>query len=286
MVSSQAATPLGGNFGVEIKEMDVISISDDDLKELLLTVYRERVVVLRTNGFDESAFVAFARRAGDPIALRIGATEGYPEISTITNVGTDTASEKRGAAHWHTDQSFKEDVSSITMLYSVQAPDNGGETRFCDMAAAYADLSASDQARIDGLIVAHRHGVSVAARPGDHIPVPPRGWDQTTTVHHPLVRNHPVTGEKALYAISGTSQGIVGMDQTEAEELLLELGNHAFQSRFVTQHTHAVNDLVMWDNPTTMHSATPIPAATGPDDTRLIHRISLKGYPVFLRSGS
>ena len=35
----------------------------------------------------------------------------------------------------------------------------------------------------------------------------------------------------------------------------------------------------MWDNPTTMHSASPIGQATGPDDTRLIHRISLRGYP-------
>lgn len=69
------------------------------------------------------------------------------------------------------------------------------------------------------------------------------------------------------------------MEQAEAEALLNELGDHAFQDRFVTQHTHSVHDLVMWDNPTTMHTATPIAAATGPDDTRMIHRISLRGTP-------
>ena len=69
------------------------------------------------------------------------------------------------------------------------------------------------------------------------------------------------------------------MEQTEAENLLKELGDHAFQEQFITQHAHAVHDLVMWDNPTTMHSATSIAAATGPHDTRLIHRISVRGIP-------
>jgi taurine dioxygenase len=140
-------------------------------------------------------------------------------------------------------------------------------------------LSESVKAAIEDLIVEHRHGVSVVARPGDHTPIPPRGWDPGHAVYHPLVRRHPITGTRTLYAISGTSQGIKGMAQAEAEELLEELCVHAFQDRFLTQHTHAAHDLVMWDNPTTMHSATPIAAATGPHDTRLIHRISLRGRP-------
>ncbi len=150
---------------------------------------------------------------------------------------------------------------------------------FCDMVAAYDALPETRKEQIERLIVEHRHGVSVVARPGDHIPVPPKDWDQSTTVHHPLVRRHPVTGTKTLYAISGTVQGIEGFAQTEAESLLENLCDHAFQDRFLAQHKHSVNDLVMWDNPTTMHSTTPIPAATGPHDTRVIHRISLRGTP-------
>ena len=93
-----------------------------------------------------------------------------------------------------------------------------------------------------------------------------------------------VTGRKTLYAPTGTSQGIRGMAQNEAVPLLEELCQHAFQDRFVTSHRHRQFDLVMWDNPTTMHSATPLAAATGPQDTRLIHRISLRGTPsVFQR---
>lgn len=268
---------LPGNFGVEIRDIDVPRISDEDLKDVLLSLYENRVTVLRTRGLTKEEFVTFARRVGDPV--RLGASrEDYPEIAQITNVDADTAQEKRGAAHWHSDQSFREEVASITMLHSVQAPSSGGETLFCDMVAAYEALPEATQEQIENLRVEHQHGVSIAARPGDHIPVAPKGWDYRT-VYHPLVRRHPVTGTKTLYAISGTCQGIEGMEQAEAEALLKELGDHAFQDWFITRHAHSVKDLVMWDNPTTMHSATPIAAATGPDDTRLIHRISLRGTP-------
>lgn len=269
---------LSGRFGVEIKEIDVPSVSDEDLKDLLMNLYEHRFVILRTQGLTKEEFVAFSKRVGDPITLS-KKSEDYPEIASLTNVDTDTAKEKRGAAHWHSDQSFRQEVSSVTMLYSVQAPSCGGETLFCDMVAAYDALSETVQEQIDDLIVEHRHGISISARPGDHTPVPPKGWDQNTTCYHPLVRQHPVTGTKTLYAIAGTCQGIKGTEQAEAEDLLKELGDHAFQDRFTTRHTHSVHDLVMWDNPTTMHSATPIAAATGSHDTRLIHRISLRGTP-------
>ena len=274
---------LNGNFGVEVRDCNVGCLADADLKQVLLCLYEQRFVVLRTGGLTKSQFVGFARRVGEPI--RLSGDAGFPEIANITNLGIDSKAHRLGAAHWHTDQSFRKEVSSVTMLYSVHAPQQGGETKFCDMAAAYAALPGSTQRAIEGLTVFHRHGVSVAARPGDHVPIPPKGWDQSTTVTHPLVRCHPITGQKALYAITGTSQGISGMEQAEAASLLNELCDHAFQDRFVARHRYRVRDLILWDNPTTLHSATPMAAATGPDDTRLLHRISLRGAPsVFLHS--
>ena len=275
--------PLNDNFGVEVRDCDVPCLTDAVLKQVLMCLYEQRFLVLRTGGLTKSQFVEFARRVGEPI--RLSGDPGFPEIANITNVGIDTNARRLGAAHWHTDQSFRNQVSSITMLYSVQAPEQGGETKFCDMAAAYAALPPSTKQKIDGLTVVHRHGVSVAARPGDHVPIPPRGWDRSTTVTHPLVRRHPITGQKTLYAVTGTSQGIVGMEQATAESLLNELCDHAFQDRFVARHKYRVHDLIMWDNPTAMHSATPMAAATGSEDSRLLHRISLRGTPsVFARA--
>lgn len=276
MSSEFTLAPLDGNFGLVARDIDLPALSDAGLMALLIALYENRFVVVETGGLDPREYVAFARRVGEPI--RLSGHEEFPEIARITNMGADTLSTRKGAAHWHTDQSFREELSSVTMLYSLQAPKHGGETRFCDMAAAYRALPDARKREIADVMVEHRHGVSIAARDEDHTPIPPKGWDYRT-VYHPLVRSHPVTGEKTLYAVTGTSQGVRGMNREAAQDLLTELGDHAFQERFIAAHAHRVHDLLMWDNPTTMHSASPIGPATGPDDTRLIHRISLRGYP-------
>ena len=86
---------LPGNFGVEVKAVDIPNLADHTLKDLLQTLYENRVVVLRTSGLTRDEYVKFARRVGEPIYLRANPDE-YPEISIITNVNKDTAKAKRG----------------------------------------------------------------------------------------------------------------------------------------------------------------------------------------------
>lgn len=272
---------LPGPFGLEVSGIDLASCSDEDLETILRSIYDERFAVIRTGGLRDEDFVRFGYRCGTPV--RFDETADIPELFHVTNLDVDTASYARGAAHWHTDLSFTPLKASFTMLYSVAAPREGGETRFCNLAAAYEALPVSTRAEIEDLTVEHRHGVSVSARPGDHTPVPPEGWDERTTVFHPLVRQHPVTGRKTLYAITGTSQGVQEMDPASGAALLNRLCDHAFQPPFLTSYRHRVHDLVIWDNPTTMHSATPIGAATGPGDTRILRRMSLHGKPSVFR---
>lgn len=270
-------SPLPDTFGAHASDVDLTALSDDGVKKLLMALYENHILVIETGGLATRDYVTFAQRLGEPITLSRDAE--FPEIQKLTNVEVDTVKDKKGAAHWHTDQSFRETVSSITVLYSVRTPASGGETQFCNLAAAYEELDDTTKDLIDDLVVEHRHGISISARPGDHTPIPPRKWDPEYTAFHPLVRQHPVTGQKTLYAISGTPYGIRGMSQKEATQLLNRLCDHAFQDRFLTQHRLEQDCILMWDNPTVLHSATPIAAATGPDDTRIIHRVSLRGMP-------
>ena len=269
--------PAEGSFGVVVGDLDLTKMSDAQLRQLLTLLYSQRFVVLKTSGLEKRDYVAFSKRIGTAIPLSNDVH--FPEIAEISNLKVNTKKKRLGAAHWHTDQSFRSTVSSVTMLHSQVSPEIGGETKFCDMVSAYNALSRETKAEIEDLVVVHRHGVSIVARPGDHVPIPPRGWDKTITAFHPLVRRHPVTKQKTLYAITGTSQGIVGMNPSEAKELLEQLCEHTFTDPFVTSYKHEVGDIVMWDNPTTMHSASAIDEATCAEDTRILLRISLKGAP-------
>jgi taurine dioxygenase len=91
-------------------------------------------------------------------------------------------------------------------------------------------------------------------------------------LHHPLVRRHPLTGRKALYAVSGTSMGVVGMPENEALALLRELAAHSTQPKYRFAVRYGAGDLVIWDNAAVLHSAT----LTDPGDARTLWRITVK----------
>ena len=129
---------LAGNFGKSVRDIEVSALTDENLVKLLDCLYTNRFVAIKTQGLNKADYLAFAHRIGDPILLSKDAD--FPEIAHISNLQTDSAESRLGVAHWHTDQSFKTTVSSVTMLYSVQAPGLGGETKFCDMVAAYEAL--------------------------------------------------------------------------------------------------------------------------------------------------
>ena len=129
--------------------------------------------------------------------------------------------------------------------------------------------------RIDGLVGIHHYGNRKVADEMSRVAASPLTAEQKAKmplITHPLVRPHPVTGRKALYAVSGSSYGIVGMPEDEAVTLLDELAAHATQTKYVYSLSYRVGDLVIWDNASLLHSAT----LTDPGDPRTLWRITVK----------
>lgn len=276
---------LPGSFGVRILNLDASeSLASEVVKRLVDALCEHRAIVIPDQSLTEEQFETFCSLFGrpHPHVIEQARMPGHPAILPLTNVTRDGGEPAQGAAHWHTDQSYEEDPATATFLYSIHAPEIGGETEFADMFAAYDDLSPAMKDRIEGLRVLHVYGRGIAARQDDYRPYPLQDRKQIEAVpmvEHLLVRPHPVTGRKALYSPAGTGRGIVGMEHEEAAALLNELAAHALQNKYVYKHKYAVGEIVAWDTSSTMHRATPIGAATGPRDTRLLWRISIKGKP-------
>ena len=281
---------LNGAFGAEVRGVDIASgLEDQTFADLSAALYEHRVVCIRDQQLSKAQYLAFGRRWGTPIAhvLDHMRMPGFPELLAVgnTEVKDQDVTIRNGAALWHTDQSYEKVPASATMLLSIRAPREGGETQFCDMAAAYASLCESMKQTLAGLEVAHKYGRGKLR--ADDLAVNPIVSDdqdaRVPAIYHPLVMRHPVTGTPALYALGHGAHAIKGMPGGEADSLLETLKQHALSQANVYRHRYEVGDLVIWDTLATMHRATPIDIVSSEENARLLWRISVRGRPDFLR---
>ena len=72
---------------------------------------------------------------------------------------------------------------------------------------------------------------------------------------HPLVRTHPVTGEKALYVDPSYGIGIEGMLFEESAPIIRYLTEHLTQPAFTCRLRWEPDMLTLWDNRLCVHQA-------------------------------
>jgi taurine dioxygenase len=275
-----APTKLHENFGAQASGVDLAALlSDAAFTEIKDSFFASQILVFRDQRLTPAQFQAFARRFGPPEPHVIDqfhhpACRDILILSNVTKNGAPTGLADAGT-YFHTDYSYLDVPARCTMLYSIVVPKIGGDTLFANQYAAYDDLSTAMKARIENLIGLHHYGnrddLNEASRTVASV-LTDEQKNRMNRVRHPLARPHPVTGRKALYAVSGSSFGIEGMPDDEAVALLDELKAHATQPKYLYRLKYGVGDLVIWDNASLLHSATLI----DPDDARTLWRITVK----------
>jgi alpha-ketoglutarate-dependent 2,4-dichlorophenoxyacetate dioxygenase len=263
--------PVTPDFVAEISGLDLaqpLKPADRDAIEAVINRYS--IVVFRGQTLTDDQQVAFARNFG-PIqpaaqkARHTGVKHRLPgtDVADISNLDGDskvlTPDSKRrldwlANRLWHTDASFRAVPGALSMLYAHVVPDEGGETEFADLRAAYDALPQKTKDQIEPMIaehsIFHSRGLLAVTQytPEEVANLPP--------VPQRIVRTHPGSGRKTLYLASHASR-IIDMPVADGRLLLMDLMEHATQPRFVHSHTWRKGDLVIWDNRCTMHRARP-----------------------------
>ena len=275
-----ATAPLSPGFGLETAAIDLAQPLDDAaFADVERAFFRGQVLVFRAQRLTPAQFVAFARRFGPPEPHVIDQFHhpADPNILVLSNRMAD--GKPLGLAdagtYFHTDYSYLDVPARATTLYSIEVPEVGGNTLFANQYAAYDDLPDAMKRRIDPLVAIHHYGnrnnQDEASRTVASV-LTDEQKARMPLITHPVVRRHPVTGRKALYAVSGSSFGIVGMPHDEACALLDELAGHATQAKYQLSLAYGVGDVVIWDNASLLHSATLV----DPAHPRTLWRITLK----------
>ena len=249
--------PLDASFGAVITGLKLAEISDAAFDELYRVWLDYALLVFPGQHMTNPEQIAFARRFGAPEF----------EIAPISNVradGTvrpddDIVKILKGNMGWHCDSTYMPVQAKGAVFTAHVVPEEGGETGWADMRAAYDALDPAMRERIAPLSAhhslrysqgkighAHRQGSSYSGY----------GMTETEAPLRPLVKTHPETGRPCLM-VGRHAHAIPGLDPDESERLLDELAEFACQPPRVYHHSWTPGDAVVWDNRALMHRACP-----------------------------
>lgn len=188
--------------------MQLSKLSDAGKDQLALLVAQRKVVAFRDQDLadlpiQEALDVGgyFGRHHIHPTS---GNPEGYPEIHLVHRYQSgsefeDLNKDRTSSVGWHSDVTYEQQPPGTTFLYILDSPEVGGDTVFVNQVEAYNRLSPATKERLHGLQAVHS-GFEQAEFSRKRDGVVRREPVQN---EHPIVRTHPVTGEKALFINNG-----------------------------------------------------------------------------------
>jgi len=254
--------PLSGHLGAEVEGIDLSKpLEDRVFKEIHRAFLDHAVLAFRTQRLAHEDLISFGRRFGDldihPIAIGM---EQHPEILKVWKPAGERAA---FGTSWHSDNTFFENPTILSFLYSVTIPPVGGDTLYASTSAAYRALSQTMRGMIDGLVAVH--SASRAYDPKTTGEAKYKGETAITyhyssvieeEVEHPVIRQHPLSGRRAIYVNPMFTQRIVGLNPRESDALLQFLYQHVARPDFQCRFRWEAHSIAMWDNRCVQHMAT------------------------------
>ncbi len=272
--------PFENGFGAEVIGVDFTSpINADALQSITDAFSHHHVLSFRGHdGLTTDQVLAASRLFGKDLEAHVFTQYHHPDEPLIMVLSNRKEGEKPkglrdAGTFWHSDVAYKPEPAAATMLYALEIPDEGGDTLFCNMTAAYDDLSDAMKGRLDGLKAWHfyAHQKRDLFDTGQ-VQSPPECL-------HPVVRTNPVSGQKAIYITPAYTVRIDGMDEDESQALMDEIFAHCLQDKYRMTYKWRAGDIVVWDNAAVMHSATT--KDLDPTKYRTIWRTIISGGPTF-----
>ena len=167
---------------------------------------------------------------------------------------------------WHTDQSYRRPPPDISLFYAHEpVTATQGQTLYANGIAAYAALAPALKEQVNNLYGLHvmpwtKFSEEAIKNGEPPMPLLPHQQPQQQRV----ARQHPVTGERALYLcesgqmdwINGPLVGLEPGIHGSGAKLLYQIMTHYTRPEFVYAHHWQQGDLIVYDNRCTIHAAT------------------------------
>ncbi|GAC70388.1 TauD/TfdA dioxygenase family protein [Gordonia soli] len=250
-----------GHIGAHVQGVDLTQpVSAIDSAALVDALHRHKVLFFRDQEIGHAEHIAFARTFGPVTASHPyddDAPTEFPEILKVDNRDYERKFGVKAASYtneWHTDVTALLNPPAVTILRADTAPTRGGDTSWTNLAAAYAGLPESLRTLVDGLRAEHRFGgrnpiFAADSSYGQKVQRTP------LITEHPVVRVHPVTGERLLFVTPGFTHRIVGYSRKQSDALLDLLFDEVTNPAYTVRFRWRDGSVAVWDNRATAHLA-------------------------------
>lgn len=229
-----AVQRLAGALGAEVRGIALNDLNDSAFVELTGLLEEHQVLFFPQQSISIDDHVALGKR--------FGPLEAHPNLKNPFTDRTDifelAASSGGIADEWHTDLTFQRQPAVLSILHLVRCPEIGGDTMWASLSAAFDALSEPMQHFLQGLTALHDA-------------LPHNRPDRMAI--HPVVRVHPVTGQRALYVNEHFTRRIVELGAEESDALLAHLTRWVTSPRFTVRYRWQAGTFCIWDNRCTQH---------------------------------
>lgn len=264
---------VSANIGAQIEGVkiggDVAATQVEEIKRALAA---HKVVFFRNQTHatdaDQRAFAALLGTVTKP----------HPTVAGDGEAVLPIDSDRSKASSWHTDVTFVDRIPSASLLRAIALPPYGGTTVWANTTRAYDLLHPALKALVERLWAVHSNLYDYAAERDEA-----RGDAKIERyreefgriefeTEHPVVRIHPVTGERTLL-LGHFIRHFVGLSSHDSQDLFNLLQRHVTKLDNTVRWNWRQGDLAMWDNQATQHYAVD----DYDDQHRRLHRITLAG---------
>ena len=257
--------PYKNNIGAFIS-CDLKSIDEKGIEKIKDALGSFGFVSFRNQDLEPKEYLNFAKK--------LGRIKEYPMLKDLENYKGITVVERKeedkGKSYgegWHTDSSYLYKTPRYTCLMGKIVKKEQGETLFASQIASYQALDEKTKNKIDKLVGIFSSAGPISVTRLEREAERGTGKAKNFIAEHSIVKN--IGKRKALYLSPGHTIAIKNLPEKESKDLLKYLFNHQTKKEFQMTFYWEKNSIVVWDNYSIIHSATPFIGR------RMMHRIIL-----------
>ena len=260
--SSLDIRPVTGRIGAEIRGVQLSGDLDaGTVQAIEAALVRHKVIFFRgQQHLDNAEHEAFTALFGDPVAHpTVPVAEGSKYLLDLDS------KEGYAASSWHTDVTFVDAYPKGSILRALTVPEAGGDTVWANTETAYEGLPEPLRRLANDLWAIHTNDYDYAAQFGvkadaedsqrERVNFQKKVFASTIyETEHPVVRVHPVSGQRSLL-LGHFVRNFIGLSQADSARLYNVLQDHITKPENTVRWRWEAGDVAFWDNRATQHRA-------------------------------